>query len=138
MINKIAALNLSAIGKKITAAGKAEIAIETAEQEYKRFLTMVAVFPGERIVPNIPADWFWHEHILDTRRYMADTTGIFGNFLHHQPVYETSNEINQTIKAAEKRSEELYRYLFKTEMQFAFADCSDGNEGSCWAVSAEE
>jgi len=57
------------------------------ELEYKRFLTLHLwnrhlPFP---LVPTVLIDGMWHAHILDTRAYVADTTKLFGSYLHHFP-----------------------------------------------------
>ncbi|HCO26757.1 MAG TPA: hypothetical protein DIT97_28490, partial [Gimesia maris] len=58
-----------------------------AELEYRLFLALNQV-KGNRATPTTPtelADRFWHEHIIDTRRYTADCQSLFGYFLHHIP-----------------------------------------------------
>ena len=57
------------------------------EIEYKRFLTLLAKYPGLVIVPNRNVDQFWHGHILDTAKYAEDCKQVFGHFLHHFPYF---------------------------------------------------
>ncbi len=57
------------------------------EKWYKRFLMMHVKYPGESMIPNDFIDAFWHEHILDTRKYVQDCNLIFGEFMHHNPSY---------------------------------------------------
>ena len=42
---------------------------ESAEREYKRYLTLIKLNPRKQIVPTKQMDKFWHQHILDTRAY---------------------------------------------------------------------
>lgn len=56
-----------------------------AELWYRRFLTLALTEPVQDLVPAIPVDTFWHTHILNTRKYAADCTSVFGGFLHHDP-----------------------------------------------------
>lgn len=53
------------------------------EQEYKRFLYLLAV--DIDAVPTKDIDAMWHQHILDTRAYAADCQRVFGSFVHHFP-----------------------------------------------------
>ena len=57
------------------------------EIEYKRFLILLAKYPGVVIVPNKNVDKFWHGHILDTAKYAEDCEQVFGLFLHHFPYF---------------------------------------------------
>lgn len=57
------------------------------EKWYKRFLMMHVKYPGQSMIPNDFIDDFWHEHILDTRKYAKDCNLVFGEFMHHNPSY---------------------------------------------------
>ncbi len=65
---------------------------ERAEVNYKRYLALVKATDGYQFVPNEDIDQFWHEHILDTRRYCADCFTLFGGFLHHYPFFSMNGE----------------------------------------------
>lgn len=57
-----------------------------AETEYREFLTILAEHPRETISPwSKDLDLFWHEHILDTKRYAEDCQRIFGKMVDHDP-----------------------------------------------------
>ena len=60
--------------------------VET-EKNYRRFLALHLIHPSESIVPNELLDEYWHQHILDTRKYAADCEVTFGSFLHHDPYF---------------------------------------------------
>jgi hypothetical protein len=52
--------------------------------EYFRFLTMLAEAPSMELIASSDVDLVWHEHLLDTSNYAADTQKLFGDFLHHR------------------------------------------------------
>lgn len=59
---------------------------DALEREYRQFLYLIALDPGQTVVPWSDAlDEFWHEHILDTRKYEEDCVAIFGRLVHHNP-----------------------------------------------------
>lgn len=56
------------------------------ESLYRNFLWLKAKYEPERpIPPNYEIDVFWHNHILDTRKYFKDCEMIFGSYGHHYP-----------------------------------------------------
>ena len=86
-------LDLSAIKRKLTdeqhGLGWDSQRAEDAELLYRRFLAIVAAHDGSehRVVPPCIVDDFWHQHILDTRKYAIDSDAMFGRFLHHFPYF---------------------------------------------------
>lgn len=58
-----------------------------AEKWYKRYLFFCAKYDDLPLVPLGDIDHFWHQHILDTRKYAADCEHVFGFFLHHFPYF---------------------------------------------------
>ncbi len=60
---------------------------DEAEKWYKRFLYLCKKYPDSPLVPVGDVDNFWHQHILDTRKYADDCDKIFGHFLHHFPYF---------------------------------------------------
>ncbi len=62
------------------------------ELNYRRFLALNAVYPGTSLSVNKLLDEYWHQHILDTRKYAADCETIFGEFLHHYPYFGLEDE----------------------------------------------
>lgn len=59
--------------------------IERMERLYRAFLLVLATHPDKPIVPTKAIDEFWHQHILDTRKYEQDCIAVFGHFVHHFP-----------------------------------------------------
>jgi hypothetical protein len=64
---------------------------EAARTEYVRFLTLLQLKPGFMLIPwpnkegQDDLDQFWHQHILDTAKYAADSNALFGRMIHHNP-----------------------------------------------------
>ena len=54
---------------------------------YKEFLALLYAYQDKTIVPTKQIDTVWHQHILDTRAYAADSESMFGFFLHHYPYF---------------------------------------------------
>lgn len=61
-------------------------------EEYRKFLMLTRTYPELAIVPSGPVDAFWHNHILDTRKYGPDCEKVFGFFLHHFPYFGMRGE----------------------------------------------
>lgn len=85
--------------------------------EYKRFLTLHLLYPGESIVPNLAIDTVWHYHILDTEAYYRDCKAIFGRLLHHYPYFgmKGKEDAGQFVSAFD-RTKILYEKTFGSSM----------------------
>ena len=57
---------------------------EYAINQYRQYLYLVKKYETN-IAPTIAVDAVWHNHILDTRKYIKDCQIIFGHYLHHYP-----------------------------------------------------
>jgi hypothetical protein len=66
-------------------AGMSEADVESFAAELQRFLDVCAESDAEVIVPSEDLDYFWHEFILDTRRYLAFCVRRYGKVIHHAP-----------------------------------------------------
>ena len=67
--------------------------LDDLELRYLQFLLLCKNESNVRHEPDIDVDWYWHAHILHTKRYAEDCRRYFGYFLHHEP-NETSGELN--------------------------------------------
>ena len=59
-----------------------------ATLEFKRFLALPLVYPGQHeypFVPSLPLDALWHAFILNTPRYRAFCERVYGQYLDHVP-----------------------------------------------------
>jgi hypothetical protein len=109
--------------------------IEEAEKNYKRYLSVTKALNGYQLVPNGDVDRFWHEHILDTRRYAEDCSQLFGGFLHHYPFFGMRGDADNSmwIETATKSTdfwnnlfgEHLYQ-IGSTEVQKCPQRCPNG------------
>ena len=60
--------------------------LDHIEYEYRKFLYLICINPDKCIVPwHDEMDNLWHEHILDTRKYIKDCELIHGKIIHHNP-----------------------------------------------------
>lgn len=90
------------------------------EAEYKKFLYLIATHKGELIIPwTQDLDDFWHEHILDTRKYQEDCMKIFGEIVHHNPHVPKGTK---THKEASKTTASYYKSNFSNDT--SAASCS--------------
>jgi hypothetical protein len=88
---------------------------DRAVRAYKQFLyvTRLMLAAGERVSPHKAVDALWHEHILHTRRYMADCEVLFGHYLHHEPGTSATPSVADTT--AYQRTNARLRALFGPE-----------------------
>lgn len=87
--------------------------VQVAERWYKRFLILNLKYPNAVIVPNKIIDQFWHQHILDTRKYAQDCESVFGAFLHHFPYFGIRDEQDaRNLGHAFQQTKELFRSEF--------------------------
>ena len=109
--------------------------IEEAEKNYKRYLSVTKALNGYQLVPNGDVDRFWHEHILDTRRYAEDCSKLFGGFLHHYPFFGMRDDAdNSTWIETSTKSTNFWNNLFgehlyhigSTEVQKCPQRCPNG------------
>ncbi len=114
--------------------------IESLENWYRRFLFLVHLFPEKTIVPTKDIDTFWHTHILDTKKYMADCESLFGGYFHHFPYFGMRGEEDRmNLEEAFNETEELYLKIFgESPLSCGIADCGalcneptpEGKEGT--------
>jgi len=131
---KIRQLSLSMIKKKLMqpppeGEGWSRQEAEVAELWYRRYLTLVNKYPEQTIVPNEPIDAFWHQHILDTRRYREDCEKIFGNMLHHYPYLGLNGDADVRDKAF-KETNRLYRVEFGEDCRNMFSGINRSDTAS--------
>jgi hypothetical protein len=120
-IAAIDTLDLGAIKTKLmhraSGEGWSAAHADAVEVEYRRFLTLMKLYPNEATAPLVDVDTFWHYHILDTAKYAADCASAFGYFLHHYPYLGLDGEEDEANRdTAGARMEELYAATFGTGM----------------------
>src|SRR3990167_1455828 len=73
----------------------------------KKYETLGQLPPSEEI------DEFWHNHILDTEKYIKDCDAIFGKYLHHYPYFGMDGKSNeQDLSNAFEHMQQLYKKEF--------------------------
>lgn len=115
--NKIKSLDFKLVKEKLEyRKGRAwckKHDLERLEKEYRQFLYLIGTNQtGFSTVPwSQELDDFWHEHILDTRRYAQDCDAVFGRMIRHNP------HLNKGTKAqtdSDKETKASYKVGFET------------------------
>ena len=93
--NAIVSLEFSMIiNKMVSHQGWTRSDAGEACQLYRNFLFLSAKYPEKRLPPSEDVDEFWHNHILDTRKYIADCNAVFGEYFHHYPYFGIDKKTN--------------------------------------------
>lgn len=99
--------------------------VKLLEIWYRRFLYLVNLYPEKVIVPSKDIDIFWHTHILDTQKYMADCENLFDKYFHHFPYFGMrgkSDRIN--LEDAYQETDKLYlKHFGESPLTTSIADC---------------
>lgn len=111
----LASLDLTKVKRKLCeptskgGQGWTRAQADKAETWYRRFLEMrIRDGASKGRVPNRAVDVFWHQHILDTRAYVADCQALFGEFFHHNP-YGSERGLADPFRDTNARFQELFR-----------------------------
>jgi hypothetical protein len=84
------------------------------EQKYRRFLVLNLLHPHTTLSVDLALDEYWHQHILDTRKYAQDCERVFGYLLHHDPYFgldENGEEWLENV-ALFSATQDLYEEAF--------------------------
>jgi putative hemolysin len=99
---------------------------EAVEREYRRFLYLAKTYPDAPLAPIVDVDEFWHYHILDTKKYMADCQTIFGYFLHHFPYAGMrGKEDEQALQRVGNHTRDMYEQTFGERYVSSCADTAE-------------
>ncbi len=98
---------------------------EMLETWYRRFLYLVRVHPDKTLVPSKDIDTFWHTHILDSKKYMADCENLFGRYFHHFPYFGLRGEADRrNMQDAFDETDALFLETFgESPVSSGGADC---------------
>lgn len=140
-IAAIATLDLGPIKTKLmhcaSGEGWSAAHADAVEVEYRRFLTLMKLYPNEATAPLVDVDTFWHYQILDTAKYAADCAQAFGYFLHHYPYLGLDGAADEAHRdTAGARMQELYAATFGADMPVAEAAWCGRVEGEPAAQAA--
>lgn len=103
------------IDKVIKTKNWARKDVEKIAVLYRHFLFLNKKYREDNlpIPPSEEIDEFWHNHILDTRKYEKDCQAIFGHFLHHYPYFGIDGKTTKTdLDTAFDRVQELHKKEF--------------------------
>lgn len=76
---------------------------------YRNFLFLKKKYWHKPLTPSNDLDNFWHNHILDTKKYTEDCEAIFGEYLHHNPYFGIDEKTDQDdLKKSLKNTLEMY------------------------------
>lgn len=90
---------------------------------YRQWLALKKCLPEAELVPSKDIDDFWHEHILDTRKYVRDCEDLFGRFLHHEPCDDLGDEALKEHEAAFLNTRSIYRHVFGEQLNSSISGC---------------
>jgi hypothetical protein len=81
---RVAAMDLSPVaGQLVNYLGWTPERAAAIERRYRGFFYLKITLPGGMASPTPEVDEFWHQHIINTRRYAPDCMNVAGQFLHH-------------------------------------------------------
>src|SRR5215471_10691845 len=121
-------LNLTSVRMKlIEKMGWSSDQAHRVEGDYKRFLYALAHKRPDDILspPTQEVDEFWHQHILDTRKYREDCETIFGHYVDHTPGLDPEKQ-----RRADQRRQEVYAEYDIDSMSFDTYPSSRRDGGS--------
>ena len=115
--------------------------IEEAELLYIAYLSILLAYRDTEVsfAPPALADEFWHQHILDTRKYVSDCLTLFGEYLHHFPYFgmrgpEDSKALHQATAQMQILLSTHFYHLPQYRViieKFNLDSCSGCAGGSC-------
>jgi hypothetical protein len=108
-----------------------------AETQYRNYLAVIRYLdannqPLDVAPPSQDADEIWHNHILDSFKYLNDCNKVFGFFLHHLPSYNAEREA-MGLGAAVQEQAQLDAAIAKSDqLMDKFFPCTEaGSKAGC-------
>jgi hypothetical protein len=109
------------------------------EEEYRRFLFLMKMYPNEDTAPLVDVDTFWHYHILDTMKYADDCNHLFGYFLHHYPYVGLRGHDDEQFRIdSGERMRTLYETTFGEVYPGAHAQIGGGQAAFCGGPDSKQ
>jgi len=68
------------------------------ELEFRKWFSLVIIYPHEDFVPSRPVDMYWHYLVLHTMEYSHFCKAVFGRFIHHVGAREAGMDYIQNRK----------------------------------------
>lgn len=86
---------------------------EKLSDMYRNYLWLCRKYSDLKLPPSDEIDEFWHNHILDTKRYRQDCRYIFGKYFDHYPYFGIDkNSTVSDLNTAFEQMQKLYRQEF--------------------------
>lgn len=115
-MEKVNVLDFSPINQKLRTVDESfwtNENLQIAEDLYKKFLVLRLLDKDAILVPTETIDEYWHQHILDTRKYQADCNQLFGDMLHHDPYFGIKDEVDKQMNLqAFENTKKLWQETF--------------------------
>lgn len=114
--NIIDSIDLDVVTKRLAKNhGYSEESARLIERQYRNFLYLRKEYDKFfKLPPSTEIDLFWHEHILNTKKYMKDCISVFGEYLHHTPGH-ADEEMFEKTQCFYKSEFGTYLYQIKKE-----------------------
>lgn len=102
------------INKMVTRDDWLEDEAQAVCKMYRNYLFLLKKYKDKfELPPSEEIDEFWHQHILDTRKYHVDCEAIFGKYLHHYPYLGVDERTDMKyLNNAFEKTLELYELEF--------------------------
>lgn len=112
--NRVAALDLTPVAQQlIDYRGWTPERTASIERRYRRFLYLKTTMPEGSASPTREVDEFWHQHIINTRRYGPDCEAVAGRFLHHTLLSPDDPAEAGALNAVWLATQAIYESLFE-------------------------
>ena len=92
-LSKLKNIEFGCIAYKLIHSGLKKEDTVRAITKYMMFLCLIHLYPNLQLVPNKEIDKVWHQHILDTEKYISDCEMLFGHIIHHFPYFEDDKNL---------------------------------------------
>ncbi len=102
------------INKMVTRDDWLEDEVNAVCKMYRNYLFLQKKYKDQyELPPSEEIDEFWHQHILDTKKYHADCEAIFGKYLHHYPYFGADERTDSIyLNKSFGKIQELYEKEF--------------------------
>lgn len=118
--NYISLLDFKEVIKKLVQhEGWLEKDAKAISEIYKNYLFLKKKYGKEHeLPPSDEIDIFWHNHILDTKKYRYDCQNIFGEYFDHYPYYGIDEKSNlKDLQKAFSKMQELYKIEYGMQLK---------------------
>src|SRR5438034_8143694 len=118
--------------KSIDELGWSSSKAEDIELDYRRFLYALAHTERDELIspPSQEVDEFWHQHILDTQKYLQDCKSVFGYYMHHTPSLTADEQAKADARRRKVYADNKINNVNFNSGDAGFSDFDGGDGGS--------